>query len=121
MKKLLLILFVIGIAAGTSEATSKLKVKDIIGDWHYTVETYDGNLTGIIKFTKVKKELEGKVYADDGTVLKLSKIVIENNELLFEVQPEYDVFKIKLKFAEKKLKGTISTPDGDLTIILEKK
>jgi len=108
MKKVVLFLLVLGLTAGIAHA-AKLKNKDVVGNWKYAVETYDATLTGIIKITEKDKQLEGEVNDDMGNIFKLTKIGIENDELIFELQPDYEVIKVKAKLEDKKLIGTVAT------------
>ncbi|NQU84668.1 MAG: hypothetical protein HQ541_02800 [Mariniphaga sp.] len=119
MKKLLLILIVIGLAAFSADA-AKLKNKDVVGNWKYSVETYDGILTGVIKVSEKDKKLEGDVNDDMGSVFKLTKIEIVDDELIFELQPDYDVIKVKAKLVDSKLVGTVATQGEEFKLVAEK-
>lgn len=52
MKKLLISLFILLM---TAPVFAKIKAKHIAGTWTYSVQTGQGDLTGILKFTKEKK------------------------------------------------------------------
>lgn len=119
MKKLLIGLFIIGMS---TQVFAKIKVKDVIGNWNYIVHSDQGELTGIIKITKVnKKELAGEVITDEGTTIPLSKMEIKEGDILyFEVQPEYEIIKISLKIEGDKFDGTGGTDQGEVRITGEK-
>lgn len=119
MKKLFVFLFVLGLLTFAAQAAS-LKNNDVVGKWKYNVETPDGNLTGIIKITEINKTLEGEVNDDMGNIFILSKVVVENNELTFELQPDNEVIKVKAKLVEKKLVGTVSMQGMELKLVAEK-
>ncbi|MBN1819325.1 MAG: hypothetical protein JW833_01335 [Prolixibacteraceae bacterium] len=119
MKKLVLLFIVLGIVTFTADA-AKLKNKDVVGNWKYTVETYDGTLTGILKITEQDKKLAGEVNDDMGNVFKLNKITIEGEELLFELQPDYDVISVKAKLEEGKMVGTVTTQGTEMKLTAEK-
>ncbi|NOR75132.1 MAG: hypothetical protein GQ525_08220 [Draconibacterium sp.] len=118
MKKLLIVLFVLGIS---TQLFANISAKQLVGKWKYTVETDGGNMTGSLKFVKKEGELTGEVIADDGGMFPITKIEIkEGNILYFELKPEYDVIKVTLKIEGKKFKGSGSTYEGDFTITGEK-
>ena len=73
MKKLLIALFVLGIAF---PSFAQLKEKDIIGKWNYKIVLDEGVLTGVIKFEKKDGKLAGEVNTDDGEIIVMSKIEI---------------------------------------------
>ena len=119
MKKLLLLILISGMVAITAHA-AKLKNKDVIGNWKYNVETYDGNLTGILQFTETEKKLEGEVHDDMGSIYKLSRVSLEGEELIFELQPDMDVINVKVKLVDGKLAGTVSIQGSEFKITAEK-
>ena len=120
MKKLFIGLFILGLS---TQVFAKIKAKDIAGTWEYTVQTDQGDLTGVLNFTKEKKgALSGEVVTDDGTTIPMSKIEIKEGDVLyFEIQPEYDVMQITVNIEGDKFKGVVDTGQGDMTLIGEKK
>ena len=98
----------------------KLTNKDLAGDWKYVVETNDAILTGLIKFTVNQDKLEGTVHDDQGNVFDLFNIVIEDDELRFELQPEAEVIKVKARLVESKLVGTVAMQGGEFKLTAEK-
>lgn len=114
MKKLLIVLFVFGIS---TQIFAKITVKQMVGTWNYTVVTDEGDLTGVIKFTKVDGELAGEVITDDGNTIPLSKIEIkENNVFYFELQPDYEILRVTLTIDGKKYSGAVATDQGEVTV-----
>ncbi len=71
MKKIMLVLFVLGISL---QSFAVPKEKDVIGSWKYKVETDEGTLTGTLVFEKKEGELVGKVNTDDGEAFTFSKV-----------------------------------------------
>ena len=95
MKKLLLGLLIVALS---TPVFAKLKAKRLAGTWNYTVQTDQGSLTGIFKFTKVKKELKGEVVTDDGMTMTMDKLEIKDGDVLyFEVTPDYDPIRVTLQ------------------------
>ena len=120
MKKLFIGLFILGLS---TQVFAKIKTKDIVGTWEYTVQTDQGDLTGVLNFTKEKKgALSGEVVTDDGTTITMSKIEIKEGDVLyFEIQPDYEVMQITLNIEGDTFKGMGGTGQGDMNIIGEKK
>jgi hypothetical protein len=118
MKKLLLVLFILGI---TTTVFAELKPKQIVGKWKYTVETDQGEMTGTLKFEEKEGKLAGDVYSDDGGVFPMTIVELkENNTLYFELKPDYDVIKVTVNVENKKFKGTGSTNQGEFSLVGEK-
>jgi len=118
MKKLIIALFVLGIALPTFAG---LKVKDVVGTWSYTVETGYETLTGTLVFEKEGKELTGEVVTDDGQTYPMSNVEIrENNVLYFEIEVDYTLMKASVTIEGKKYSGTIDVDGEEVTISGEK-
>ena len=118
MKKLLVLLFVLGIS---TQLFANIKAKQVVGKWTYTVETDQGNLTGFLKFTEKEGKLTGEVISSDGGVYPMKKVEIQQgNQVFFTLVPDYDEIKITIKIEGKKYKGSGSTYDGDFPIVGEK-
>jgi len=115
MKKLVLALFVLGIALPS--IAGGLKVKDVVGTWSYEVVIDYETASGTLKFEKNEKELSGKVITDNGETIPLTKVEIrDNNVLYFELEVDYSTFKVSVTVEGKKYKGTLTTDDGDAPI-----
>ncbi len=118
MKKLIIALFVLGIALPTFAG---IKVKDVVGTWSYTVETGYETLTGTLVFEKEGEGLTGEVVTDEGQTFPMSKVEIkENNVLYFEIEVDYNLMKSSMTIEGKKYTGTIVGGEGDLTVTGEK-
>ena len=118
MKKLLLVLFVMGISL---QSFAGLKEKHVIGSWKYKVEMGQATLTGILKFEKKEGNLSGEVITDNGETIPLKKVEIrENNVLYFEVEVDYDVINISVTVEGNKFKGMIGNVAGEVAITGDK-
>jgi len=118
MKKLLVLLFVLGIS---TQLFADISAKQVVGKWKYTVVVDGGEMTGILKFVEKEGKLTGEVISDDGGMFQMTKVEIkEGNILYFELKPEYDVIKVTIKIEGKKFKGSGSTYDGDFSLTGEK-
>ena len=119
MKKLLLIIFVLAVS---TQLHAKIKAKHIVGSWNYTVKTPDGDLTGELNFTEVDKKLSGEVHTDDGSTFTMSKIEIKDGDVLyFEIQPDYEIWKVSLNMTKDKYEGTGTTSEFEVQITGTKK
>ena len=84
MKKVIIALFVLGIAL---PSFAGLKVKNVAGTWRYQIETEYETMSGTLEFEKDGKGLTGQVITDDGDIIPLSKVeIMENNVLHFELK-----------------------------------
>jgi hypothetical protein len=101
---------------------SKIKAKHVAGTWSYSVQTPDGTLTGVLKFTKQKKnKLSGEVLTDDGMTITMNKVEIREGDVVyFEVQPDYEVMKVTMSIVDDKYDGMVSISQGDLKVTGEK-
>lgn len=118
MKKLLLVLFILGI---TTSVFAELKPKQIVGKWSYTVVSDQGDLTGYLKFTEKEGKLTGQVISDDGGIFDMEKVEIKGDVLSWEITPDYEPIKISMKFEGKKYKAMGSTSQGEFAVVGEKK
>jgi len=117
MKKLIIILFVLGIS---TQLFAKIKAKDVIGTWKYTVVTDQGGVTGKLVFKEKDGKLTGEVVTNESGTFAMEKVEIkEDNVLYFELTPDYDTIKVTVKVDGKKFKGTGSTYQGDFDLLGE--
>ena len=118
MKKLLIVLFVLGLSV---QGFAQLNAKQVVGNWKYTVDTGEGQMTGVLKFIEKEGNLSGDVITNEGGTFPFTKIELkEENVLYFELKPEYDVIKVTVKIEGDKFKGTGSTYEGDFALTGEK-
>jgi len=118
MKKLLIVLFVLGLSL---QSFAGIKEKDVIGTWKYKVETGMETLTGKLIIDKKDGKLVGDVDTDDGAYVTMNKIEIKDNDVLyFEVDTDYETLKITVTVTKNTFEGTVSSQDGDMPITGEK-
>jgi hypothetical protein len=118
MKKLMLVLFVLGISLQSFAAP---KEKDVIGTWKYKVETDEGTLTGTMTVEKKDGKLVGEVNTDDGEVFAFSKIELKDNDVLYmELDTGYELMELNLTLKAKVLEGTVGNDGGSFPITCEK-
>jgi hypothetical protein len=118
MKKLLVLLFVLGVSI---PSFAKLKEKDVVGSWKFSIETDQGTMTGNLKFEIKEKKLAGEATTDMGGPFTFTKVEIrDNNVLYFELQPEYEVISVVLTVDGNRFEGTVGGDGGEIPITGEK-
>jgi len=118
MKKLLFVLFVLGISL---QSFAGIKEKDVIGTWKYKVETDEGTLTGNLVFEKKEGKLVGVVNTDDGEMITISNIEIRDNDILyFEVDTGYESLELSVTVTKNTFSGTVGNETGSYPITGEK-
>lgn len=118
MKKLLFVLFVLGMSLQSHAA---LKEKNVIGTWKYKVETDEGTLTGKLIIEKKEGKLVGEVSTDDGEVISMSNLQIKDNDILyFEVETGYESLIVSVTVTKKAFEGTVGNDTGGFPITGEK-
>ncbi len=118
MKKLMLVLFVLGISL---QSFAVPKEKDVIGTWKYKVETDQGVLTGSITFEKKEGKLEGEDNSDDGEVFSFSKVELKDDDVLYcELDTGYETLEISVTLKGKTFEGTVGSEGGSFPMTGEK-
>jgi len=118
MKKIMLVLFVLGISL---QSFAGPKEKDVLGTWKYKVETDQGDLTGKLVFEKNDDALVGKVNTDDGEAFTFSKVELKENEVLYcELDTGYEILELTLTVKGKAMEGTVGNDAGSFPITCEK-
>ena len=118
MKKIMLVLFVLGISL---QSFAGPKEKDVLGTWKYKVETDQGDLTGKLVFEKNDDALVGKVNTDDGEAFTFSKVELKENDILYcELDTGYEILELTLTVKGKAMEGTVGNEGGSFPITCEK-
>ena len=118
MKKLMLILCVLGISL---QSFAGPKEKDFLGTWKYKVETDQGTLTGTMTVEKKDGKLAGKVNTDDGEAFDFSKVELKENDVLYlELDTGYEILELSLSLKDKMLEGTVGNDQGSFPMTCEK-
>ena len=118
MKKLLFVLFVLGISL---QSFAGIKEKAVIGTWKYKVETDEGTLTGKLIIEKKDGKLVGEANSDDGEVITMSNVQIKDNDILyFEVDTGYESLIVSVTVKGKTFEGTVGSEQASMPITGEK-
>jgi len=118
MKKLLFVLFVLGISL---QSYAAIKEKDVIGTWKYKVETDEGTLTGNLIIEKKEGKLVAKINTDDGEVITASNVQVKDDDILyFEVDTGYESLIVSGTVKGKAFEGTVGNDMGSYPMTAEK-
>ena len=118
MKKLVIALFVLGMAL---PSFAGLKEKNVVGSWSYKMETEYETTSGTLKFKLQDKKLVGEVLTGDGQTFQMTKVEIRENEVLyFELEVDYSVFEVTLTIDGKKYTGAVVVDGEELSVSGEK-
>ncbi len=122
MKKLFLFVLFSGIISLAVSATVSKNNKAIIGEWKYEVQQAPyGYQKGVIAISEKEGKLVGEVKFEDGYKIALKTVSYEKGELKVGLYIDYEYIEIKAKVDGKKMKGTVSSPEGPLSLEAEKK
>jgi hypothetical protein len=115
MKKLLTIMLLAIFATTVFQATAASANERFLGEWKFESPhaPYGYEKGSIIIFEK-EDVLTGEIKFADGTKVELKDIKIEENVLKFGITVDYYAIPIKATIEGNKMKGTASTPEGDL-------
>ena len=118
MKKLLIVLFVLGFLAPVS---SQVKTKQMVGKWKYSVDAGGEYLTGTLKFAETGEALTVEVFTGEGDVFPVTKVQTkEENKIYFEIHLDNDLIKVLLTIEGEKFKGIGSNYQGEFSVTGEK-
>ena len=100
---------------------STTSAKKIVGVWEYSVPDapYEYQ-TGIMTFSKVKKELSGFI-SIEGNKMDMEKVVFKKDKLTSEVYIQGETVTFNLTFEKNSFSGTASYSQGDMDITGTKK
>ena len=112
MKKLLLVIFVLGMSISSYAG---LKEKHLIGKWKYEAVTEQGSIFGTLTFENKDGKLSGEVNTDDGDRFEFTKVEIrENNVLYFELETGYETIHATVTVEKKKFSGKVGNNQGEM-------
>lgn len=121
MKKLLTLAFLVAIFAGTVNAANANNNKKVIGEWKYEASAAPyGYEKGVLIISEKEGKLAGQVKFEDGYKIDLKNITFTDGVFKCGLYVDYEYISVKAKIDGKKMKGAVSTPDGDLPISASK-
>ncbi len=115
MKKLLTIMLLTIFATTIFQATAASANEEFLGEWKFeSPHAPYGYEKGSITILEKEDVLTGEIKFADGTKVELKNVKIEENVLKFGITVDYYAIPIKATIEGNKMKGTASTPEGDL-------
>ncbi|WP_347174618.1 hypothetical protein [Polaribacter uvawellassae] len=105
---------------GLTSMQSVTKI-DPSGTWDYEVETAQGTMTGIMTIEKSDATYKVKIETTQFGTLDLENTKLEKNELTANLDMQGAVIDFKFEFDGDSMKGTVSTPDGDMDMTGKKR
>ena len=90
--------------------------KKIAGTWEYSAPTAPYPYTsGQIVLKQAENGLAGELVVE-GNHLPASSVAFENDELVMEVEIEYNLVTVKFKLVDGSLVGEANSPDGPVEV-----
>ncbi len=113
------LLFFIATIGLTSMQSSP--VLDPVGIWDYEVPTEQGTLEGEMTITKNDGKYDISIETTSYGTLELQEIKISGNDLTANVDLEGATIDFEFEFDGDSMKGTITTPDGELEMTAKRR
>jgi len=121
MKKMFVLTLLVSVFSFASNSAEKIKEKDIVGEWKYTVSSVPAEYeTGTLVFEEKENKLTGKVKFSAGYDADFNKVELKENTLTFGLYVDYEYISGEVKIDGKKMEGTVNTPDGKVPLKAEK-
>lgn len=121
MKKLLTVLMLALLANTAFQVTAAPANEDIKGEWKFeSPHAPYGYDKGSIVILEKEGVLTGEIKFADGSKVELKDVKFEEKVLKFGINVDYNYIPIKAAIEGNKMKGTASTPDGDLPFEAER-
>lgn len=121
MKKIFAFIFLAAFVTMSSAAAPESNNKNVIGKWNYEVSTAPaGYEKGTLIITEKENELAGEVKFSNGQTVKLQDLEFKNNTLTFGLYVDYEYISSKVSIEGEKMKGTVDSPEGKITITAER-
>jgi len=91
-------------------------VKNIAGTWEYSAPTAPYPYTsGQIVLTNTDSGLAGELVVE-GNRMKATSVSFDNDELIMELEIEYNPVTVKFKLVDGSLVGEANSPDGPVEV-----
>ncbi len=115
MKKLLTFILLTFWVATISQAVPAPSKEDFLGEWKFESQHAPyGYEKGYIVILEKEGVLSGEIKFAEGTKVQMTDVKFEENVLKFGIAVDYYAIPIKATIEGNKMKGTATTPEGDL-------
>lgn len=99
------------------EATRSVEPSDVVGVWDMTVDTPDGKAKSALTVTRNANKLAATAKGESGQETKVDEIKVENNELQYKLDIDYQGTNLKISVQGRpygsKIKGKMQYAGGD--------
>jgi hypothetical protein len=115
MKRITILMLVAMFAATTLRANAPADKKDFVGDWKFTSQyAPEGFQTGTFVIGEKEGALTGEIRFAEGYTVPMKNMVVTDGVLKFSISVDYNDVPITATVEGNKLKGTASSPEGNL-------
>jgi hypothetical protein len=121
MKNLFAFALITMLVTLTANAVVISNNNDVAGEWEYEVPSAPyGYQKGVLSITEKENELAGEVKFADGYKIKLRDLSYEEDTLKAGLYIDYEYISIKVKITGEDMKGTVNSPEGNMTLTAKK-
>lgn len=118
--KAVLGVFFFMLTIGLTSMQSITKI-DPSGIWDYEVEAGEGTMTGEMTIKKSDDTYTVSIETTQFGTLELENIELKGNDLKANIDMQGAVIDFEFEFDNDTMKGTVTTPDGDMDITAKKR
>ena len=102
-------------AAGSLQAIAPSEKKDFLGEWQFeSPYAPEGYQKGIFFIEEKEGVLAGEIRFGEQYKVPMENVEFADSTLKFGITVDYNYVPLKATIEDNKLKGSASTPDGDL-------
>lgn len=94
---------------------------DPSGTWDYEVEMAEGTMSDEITISKDDDKYEVSIETTQFGTLELDNIELSGNDLSADIDMQGATIEFKFEFDGDSMKGTVSTPDGELEMTAKRR
>ncbi|MFN8254538.1 MAG: hypothetical protein U0W24_02535 [Bacteroidales bacterium] len=117
MRVLLLTFMVLTFTLQNQVAKAEGGNKEIVGTWNYEAPNApEGFTTGTFVITEKNKQLGGLIRLQDGEEIEFGTVEYADGKLTVTFLVDYNTVTISAEVKDKKMTGSVSTPDGDIEV-----
>lgn len=121
MKKLLVVIFMIGILPVSGKSLGTASVKEVIGEWTFEVPSAPyGYEKGTLVISEKESELAGEVKFADGYKIQLKDLTFTDGVFKCGLYVDYEYVKLTAKVKDQKMAGTVQSSEGDMEMAATK-
>lgn len=121
MKKLMILVFMIGMVPFFANAVSNSSNTPVLGEWKYEVPSAPyGYEKGVLVISEKDSQLVGEVKLPDGYKIELKKLTFEDGIFSCGLYVDYEYVKVKVQIDGQKMSGNVDTSQGQMTLTAQK-